>query len=426
VEPDWPTCGVEPCTGIQVESYGTCLAHLNSRQLDEFLDGLRPGSDIDARGTTITESLLERLLYAVRKYERSRMQTFGLVRFERARFTGEANFDGSTFLKEARFHEAEFHGTVLFTRLNANKVVRFVDARFMNGAFFGVQSASLLDFDRARLAGPVEIAGDVTTVACNSTWFEDGVNLRLGGTVVYARKTMFGGASSIVLDLLGAARRADPPRLVSLRATDVSNLELVDVDLRQCDFNGAYRLDQLRIAGRCRFNTPPASWRWTRRQIIAEEAAWRGWPSSDHANDMGPERVAAVYRSLRKALEDSKNEAGAGDFYYGEMDARRHSRETRRTERWILWFYWLLSGYGQRAGRALIALLVLIATVATMLTVWGQPAENAARIAVGAVVFRDDRTELTTAGEWTVLVARFLGPVLLALAVLAVRARVKR
>jgi hypothetical protein len=50
----------------------------------------------------------------------------------------------------------------------------------------------------------------------------------------------------------------------------------------------------------------------------------------------------------------------------------------------------------------------------------------AARIAVGAVVFRDDRTELTAAGEWTVLIARFLGPVLLALAVLAVRARVKR
>jgi hypothetical protein len=139
-----------------------------------------------------------------------------------------------------------------------------------------------------------------------------------------------------------------------------------------------------------------------------------------------PEQVAGLYRALRKSFEDSKNEAGAGDFYYGEMEMRRKARSTRWAERVILCLYWLLSGYGQRAGRALLALLVLITTVAGLLVVWGQPVEVAARIAVGAVVFRDDRTDLTAAGEWTVLVARFLGPVLLALAVLAVRARVKR
>lgn len=139
-----------------------------------------------------------------------------------------------------------------------------------------------------------------------------------------------------------------------------------------------------------------------------------------------PERVAALYRSLRKSFEDSKNEAGAGDFYYGEMECRRHSKESSRAERMILWFYWLLSGYGQRASRALTALVVVVAVVTALLTVWGQDFGMAARISVGAVVFRDDRTELTAAGEWTVLVARFLGPVLLALAVLAVRARVKR
>jgi hypothetical protein len=139
-----------------------------------------------------------------------------------------------------------------------------------------------------------------------------------------------------------------------------------------------------------------------------------------------PARVAALYRSLRKSFEDSKNEADAGDFYYGEMECRRHSKASSGAERVILWFYWLLSGYGQRASRALIALGLVVAVVTGLLTVWGQDFGMAARTAVGAVVFRDDRTELTAAGEWTVLVARFLGPVLLALAVLAVRARVKR
>jgi hypothetical protein len=418
VEPDWPTCDVESCPGVQVQKFGACLTHLRNEQLDKFLDRLQPGSDIDARGTTITESLLARLLDAVS--DEDGLPIFGLARFECGKFSGPANFDRSTFLKDACFADTEFCGAVSFFGVKAREEAIFIGARFTHGAYFGAFSAAVLALDGALLVRRVAITGTVDIVSCHSTCFEDGVTLRLGASSVSATQATFGAASSIV------GEGEEPTRLLSLRETDVSNLELIDVDLRWCRFSGAHRLDQLRITGRCEFSRPPASWWWTRRQIIAEEAAWRGWPPAARAGEMVPERVVTVYRSLRKALEDSKNEAGAGDFYYGEMDARRHSRETRPAERWILWFYWLLAGYGQRAGRALIALLVLIATVATMLTIWGQPAENAARIAVGAVVFRDDRTELTTAGEWTVLVARFLGPVLLALAVLAVRARVKR
>ncbi|GAA2052756.1 hypothetical protein GCM10009800_46850 [Nocardiopsis rhodophaea] len=52
--------------------------------------------------------------------------------------------------------------------------------------------------------------------------------------------------------------------------------------------------------------------------------------------------------------------------------------------------------------------------------------DKASRIALGTVVFRDGGKELTTWGSWVVVFSRFTGPVLLALAVLAVRARVKR
>jgi hypothetical protein len=201
--------------------------------------------------------------------------------------------------------------------------------------------------------------------------------------------------------------------VTSLAGTDVSNLVLTETDLSECDFLGAHRLEQLRIDGRTEFARRQRWW-WARRRMLVEERTDT------------PARVAAVYRALRKSFEDSKNEADAGDFYYGEMECRRHSAASSGTERVILWFYWLLSGYGQRASRALIALVLVIAVVTSLLTVWGQDFGAAARIAMGAVVFRDDRTDLTAAGEWTVLVARFLGPVLLAMAVLAVRARVKR
>jgi hypothetical protein len=44
------------------------------------------------------------------------------------------------------------------------------------------------------------------------------------------------------------------------------------------------------------------------------------------------ERLSVIYRSLRKSLEDAKNEPGAADFYYGEMEARRRSTATPQVE----------------------------------------------------------------------------------------------
>ncbi|MFC8146817.1 hypothetical protein ACFUKV_34545 [Streptomyces paradoxus] len=59
-------------------------------------------------------------------------------------------------------------------------------------------------------------------------------------------------------------------------------------------------------------------------------------------------------RQLRKAFEDGKNEPGAADFYYGEMEMRRHERTgTTRAERGLLHDHWMLSGCGLRASRAL-------------------------------------------------------------------------
>jgi hypothetical protein len=69
---------------------------------------------------------------------------------------------------------------------------------------------------------------------------------------------------------------------------------------------------------------------------------------------------------LRKGRQDAKDEPGAADFYYGEMEMRRHARGSAsnrrrassrgRVERGILTAYWLVSGYGLRAWRALAGL----------------------------------------------------------------------
>ena len=180
------------------------------------------------------------------------------------------------------------------------------------------------------------------------------------------------------------------PVLKSLRGSDAANLSITDVDLSQCRFAGARLLDQLRLEGRCMFDHPPRgvrtgwawppAWRWSSRQSIAEEREWRattpkyaGWRDSSSAQiaEVGPERLAGLYRQLRKAQEDAKNEPGAADFYYGEMEMRRHATTTPAGERAILWLYWLISGYGLRACAPWQPWPILGVIVTTALVGWG-------------------------------------------------------
>jgi uncharacterized protein YjbI with pentapeptide repeats len=303
------------------------------------------------------------------------------------------------------------------------------------------------------------------------------------------------------------------PVVTSLQGADAANLSLIDVDLSPCRFAGARLLDQLRLEGRCVFDRPPKGihaalawlpvWRWSSRQTLAEEHTWRattrkhaGWANTEaeklsepekkpseseekpsepgkKPSEVGPERLAGLYRQLRKAQEDAKNEPGAADFYYGEMEMRRHSRTTPTAEHVILWLYWLISGYGLRALRSLAALVVLGVLVTTTLTGFGlaksdlvtappqrltgtissthKPARitamlggivpplprasqrwtwgrirTAGEVTLESLAFRSTDQPLTTAGVWTTTGARILGPILLALTLLAVRNRVKR
>jgi hypothetical protein len=258
--------------------------------------------------------------------------------------------------------------------------------------------------------------------------------------------------------------------LISLRRAKVGNLELSGVDLQACRFEGAHGLDRMRLEF-VQFAETPASWqwrrfpwRWTRRQALAEEHQWRhserqqdGWYADDlrlageEIGPLAPERIAEIYRMLRKGREDSKDEPGAADFYYGEMEMRRQKPEraaragsvagseglvTRSAgwgERLTLSLYWLVSGYGLRASRALFALAVTIALGAVLLDLFGfEPQRGPAN---GTLLFslessvsllRAPEAELTAGGEVIQIVLRLAGPLFFGLTLLSLRGRVKR
>ncbi|MFE7113584.1 hypothetical protein ACFU98_46410 [Streptomyces sp. NPDC057575] len=273
-------------------------------------------------------------------------------------------------------------------------------------------------------------------------------------------------------------------RMLSLQGVDAAHLVLTDIDLSPCLFTGAIHLDQLRLEGRTPFaRVPPGTHRrrwwlvwYSPRRTVAEEQHWRaaqpsavpGWASGSAGDAaVGPARLAPVYRSLRKAFEDGKNEPGAADFYYGEMEMRRADEETPRAERWLLAAYWALSGYGLRATRALSWLIAAMAITIGVMMLWGLPThdpepvstgtltgrhltfttetpdpvnptgplheristdrfEKSLRVVVNSVIFRSSGQDLTTTGTYTEMTSRLTEPVLLGLAVLAVRGRVKR
>ena len=201
-----------------------------------------------------------------------------------------------------------------------------------------------------------------------------------------------------------------------------------------------------------------------------------------------PGQIAGLYRALRKAHEDVKDEPGAADFYYGEMEMRRQARYDQARQRWrevdlgwwaaartehaILWVYWLIAGYGLRAWRALATFLVLLVVAAGLFafgngfassatataaspTVTTRPASTNSQstqptnspstqptTAVtpdtsfgGALVYsartvigltRDPQPRLTRFGDVVQILLRIVGPVLLGLAVLSVRGRIRR
>jgi hypothetical protein len=443
--------------------------------------------------------------------------TFGhRAQFMNATFGDRAEFGDATFGDGATFAHVTFGDRTGFGDMTFGGGARFIDVTFGDGTWFGdttfgdwAQFGPLLGrgrllLDRAVFGRSCELAISADQLDCRGTRLPDGGVLRLrwaevllvgveiGRPSVLAGVDPFPGLDEGLLrPKVARSWRTERPRILSLRDSDVRNLVLSNVDLRGCRFSGAHNLDQLRLEATIDLADRPAGWqagkavlpvwRWTRRRTLTEEHRWRraqakhaGWyPRACRVRGLAqqeralrPADIALLYRALRKGREDSKDEPGADDFYYGEMEMRRHDRTAPWPERMVLLLYWLVAGYGLRASRALGWLLgvlavatVLLATVgfapapsATPLsaTITGTPPQQhiqltttpppemtaerplaarlgtAALVAVEGAVFRTSDQALTYKGRLIQAGLRFAGPVLLGMALLSIRGRVKR
>ncbi|MFE5718551.1 pentapeptide repeat-containing protein [Streptomyces erythrochromogenes] len=391
--------------------------------------------------------------------------------FKSATFSRAAGFESAVFNETVTFESAHFDQTHHLGPLTCGENLVLSSARFESPVTVEAEAQGVL-CRRTRWFSTASLRLRYAKVDFTDAVLESPVS-------VVAHPHSFSHSPG---DFTGA--EAPPVYVLSLEGVDAAHLVLTDLDLSKCRFAGTVHLDQLRLEGRTSFAQVPKGlhrhgWRLircTRRSTLAEEQHWRatqpgaasGWETAPAGTKLvKPAAVAALYRSLRKAFEDGKYEPGAADFYYGEMEMRRNDRtSTTRAERGLLLGYWLLSGYGLRASRALGWLVASMLVTIVLLMGFGLPQNSpeqqvtgtlppdggkvtllidktapqnpsgdrftserfakAVNVTLNSGVFRSSGQDLTTAGTYIEMTSRIIEPVLLGLAVLAVRGRIKR
>ncbi|HHT9134411.1 MAG TPA: pentapeptide repeat-containing protein [Candidatus Avalokitesvara rifleensis] len=160
--------------------------------------------------------------------------------------------------------------------------------------------------------------------------------------------------------------------------------------------------------------------------------------------------VEVLYRQFKKNLEEEKNWEDAGEFHYGEMECKRKGLTWFWRNFGLLAWYRYFSGYGERPLRAAISLIILILLCSLLYYISDDSIHYVTYKNLGTV--KETTESYHSKGHWlsysfkAVFWHRFgeygvepdswgkavfffeslLGPILIALFILALRRRVKR
>jgi len=500
VIPKWPVCGHGGCAAVRASGAEHCWEHLPAPDgLSVALGKLTPGVDIDLRGTRLDGKLLGQILARLRDAaDKPLIGTMscdyarfaGVADFDKATFSGAAtfincafgdrasfqeavfdqgaDFADSIFDKDAVFTKTAFHGRTSFERCKFDRplfrdlALSSAEATFEHASFEGglvleaVRGFGTLTLTGVHAPGDVQVRANMGEVRCERAKFGGRARLQLTRGDLWLDNTVFAGPATVESWRDPASAAACDPlvRIRSLQGVDAEHLTLSDVDLSHCLISRIYRPEELRLAGHCKFDPTPRGWhlrwhwlpwRWTRREALYEEHQWRGWApasgpggigSSPEARQSDAARLSVLYRQLRRGLEEARDEPGASDLYYGEMEMRRFST-AGWDELWLLTAYWLVSGYGLRASRSMLVLtgLILAAAEGFQRVGFGRFAHHPGYVdcllyAAGSLLSLDLSGHLPAVlsdwGQVFRMILRVMGPVLLGLGALAVRGRVKR
>jgi uncharacterized protein YjbI with pentapeptide repeats len=386
--------------------------------------------------------------------------------FRYGQFEGPVDLSRVIVGHRASFRGARFSGADRLGPFRVRSAVLFHDALVEHGCVIDVETR-VVSFSRARMMSPIRLV-------------VRGADVILNDVEVAAR---------LVISAPRGEVSSGNARLVSLEGTDVGHVVISEVDIRALRLSRADNIDRLRIEGGGRLQPVPTGLR-VRRDAVADEHLWRsaaagdsGWyPEQCRPRVRFPSQatdsveLARIYRGLRKAREDAKDAPGASDLYFAEMEMRRHAAQraladwpglpswvSRLADTVLLWSYRVLGGYGVRPARPIVWFAVLTILAAILLDHWnaveyllpvdgGQgvvtvtaPANTSGPdpivptyvpatlgqilvfvIKSGLLLPAPTNLRLTLDAEILQVIARVVGPLLLGLFALGLRARVQR
>ncbi len=387
--------------------------------------------------------------------------------FEKCRFQGSFTADGvdsglllskSEFLADASFKhskgvlilkECKFHGQLDLSHSGASILGERLIAQ--SSSRIGPCESPTMYFPNATFASRVHLSVATSQVDLSGAVLNEGGLLEVGGGRISLNQLRLGGPLRVSGGLPGTAA----PEVTGLFNADAGRMSFARVDMTRCSFYGAHGLGAVDIEPTVAFPYSPRL--PFKRRCIADEFSWRianrhrRWsldgvqvgPSDSAARTRGEKpkiqlpsldssQVAALYRELRRSLESKSDMPGAADFYYGEMEMRRQDTRSSLLDRTLITLYGLVSGYGLRPLRALVAWVLLIAFGGCLVSLGGfaEGDSSAARAflfsARASLPGVSTVERLTMFGQTVETVLRILGPVLAALFLVALRARVMR
>jgi uncharacterized protein YjbI with pentapeptide repeats len=366
----------------------------------------------------------------------------------------ESRYDGTLVINEVRTPWLDMHSSNFRGRIAASDM----------------QITEVLDLRNSEMLKPVLIVTSPRAAVLDDAVFHREAALRLSGTVVSAVRTRFDSRSRI-------GGSSEPLKLINLADTDLSGLQLDEVDLTFCSFARSLNPEMLQFVGGGSFATVPRHlehtpwYRWrAARKVIWEEVLmradlntpgwsdWRdklraeigvqskpgfGWalevPELSLTTQVTLRQLGTIYRDLRRSQEQNDEEVESNEFYYSEMTARRQN--ARGWKRVVFVLYWILGGYGVRPSRPLAAFILISGLLATgfvqLHLLINSSTASAAHVGYTAALDHLLLTSTTVIGASVFqprdfvgllldLLARLLLPTLLALMFFAIRANIKR
>ncbi len=272
----------------------------------------------------------------------------GFAGFGLATFSGDTQFSSATFNGNAEFMLATFNGYALFKSATFSGDTQFSSATF-NGRYANFESAT---FSGKAVFLQIISRGKLVLENCrfaNPTSFT-------GCRIHTLRYAAHMGERVVFNQCKTHQKYKMPPGVWYFTHQDCSLLSFLNMALSQADFLGANLSDT-------RFD----SCRWP---VERYAKVYRHKEILDTGSTSQLRLLQALYRQLKKNLEDARNYRQAGDFHYREMEVwqRLLQGQGRSLDRAILWLYGLVGDFGENYRKLFASMFLSILLTTGLVT----------------------------------------------------------